>query len=62
MGTKKRGPRQGSNPARVTAMQERLRSGAYGSHKQPTDRPRIELEREALEDQDWSNREADEDA
>lgn len=62
MGSNKRGPRQGSNPARVAAMQARLRSGAYGSHKQPTDRPRTELEREAIEDQDFSSQEADEDA
>lgn len=61
MGSNKKGPRQGSNPARIAAMQQRLRSGAYGSHKQPTDRPRAEVEREAIEDYDWSSREANED-
>lgn len=45
----KRGPRQGSNPARVAAMQDRLRSGAYGTHKQSTDRPRREVERDEID-------------
>lgn len=54
LGASKRGTRQGSNPARVAAMQQRLRSGSYGSHKQPGD-VRSEREREALADQDYDD-------
>jgi hypothetical protein len=49
LGSSKNGVRQGSNPARVAAMQQRLRSGAYGSHKQESDRPRGEQERDAID-------------
>lgn len=52
-GAGKRGPRNGSNPARVAAMQERLRSGAYGTHKQAGE-VRSAREKQALEDQDDS--------
>lgn len=48
----KRRNAQGANPTRVAAAQARLRSGAYGTHKQPTDRPRAEQERQALLDED----------
>jgi hypothetical protein len=51
LGASKRGIRQGSNPARVAAMQARLKSSAYGSHQQPEDRPRAAREREALEEE-----------
>lgn len=44
--------RQGANPARVAAVQQRLRSGAYGTHKQESDRPRGELNREAINQYD----------
>lgn len=49
-GANRRGTRQGSNPARVAAVQNRLRSGGYGAHKQATDRTRAEIEREAVEE------------
>lgn len=43
-------PRQGPNPARVAATQERRRSGAAGTHKQVTDTPRSEQVRGAIEE------------
>lgn len=38
-------------PTRVQATQNLRRSGAYGSHRGPQDRPRAERERDALSEQ-----------
>lgn len=42
----------GGNANRVQAVQQLRRSGAAGAHKQQDQRPRAEVLREALEDQD----------